>query len=158
LHSSLSKVTEQYTKLMELASKSKSEFGTDEQLSDTQTSAALKFFHKLESKLKDFKLNAAENNWVRSSFLHYIDMISGDHELHTHLESIVEALVTVCPGSETTLHMAVVAKDSARRTFGKKSTQFKAGNHRALNICRFTYGKQKASVLQSIVDKNEYQS
>ncbi|KAG0569456.1 hypothetical protein KC19_6G091500 [Ceratodon purpureus] len=158
LHTSLSKVTEQYVKLMELASKSKSEFGTDEKLTETQTSAALKFFHKLESKLKDFKLNGAENNWVRSSFLHYIDMISGDHELHTHLESIVEALVTVCPGSETTLHMAVVAKDSAKRTFGKKSAQFKAGNQRALNICRFTYGKQKASVLQSIVDKNDYQS
>lgn len=95
---------------------------------------------------------------IQTSTLHYIDMINGDHELHTHLESIVEALLTVCPGSETTLHMAVVAKDSARRTFGKKSSQFKAGNQRAVNICRFTYGKQKASVLQAIVDKNDYQS
>lgn len=158
LHSSLSKVTEHYMKLMELASKSKAEFGSDEKLKETQTSAGLKLFHKLETKLKDFKLNAAENNWVRSSFLHYIDLISGEHELHTHLESIVDALVTVCPGSETTLHMAVVAKDSARRTFGKKSAQFKAANQRAVNVCRFTCGKQKASVLQSIVDKNDYQS
>lgn len=143
---------------MELASQSKSEFGTDEKLSATQTSAAMKFFHKLEAKLKDFKLNASENNWVRSSFLHYIDMINGDHALHSHLESIVEALVTVCPGSETTLHMAVVAKDSARRTFGKKSNQFKHANQRAVNICRYTYGKQRLIVLQSIVDKNDYQS
>lgn len=158
LHTSLSKVTEDYVHLMELASQSKAEFGTDEKLSATQASAALKFFHKLETKLKDFKLNAIENNWVRSSFLHYIDMISGDHELHTHLETIVEALVTVCPGSETTLHMAVVAKDSSRRTFGKKSNQFKLSNQRALNICRYTYGKQRLSVLQSIVDKNDYQS
>ncbi|KAG0585784.1 hypothetical protein KC19_2G038800 [Ceratodon purpureus] len=158
LHTSLSKVTEDYVHLMELASQSKAEFGTDEKLSAMQTSAALKFFHKLETKLKDFKLNASENNWVRSSFLHYIDMISGDHELHTHLESIVEALVTVCPGSETTLHMAVVAKDSSKRTFGKKSNQLKHSNQRALNICRYTYGKQRLSVLQSIVDKNDYQS
>lgn len=158
LDTSLSKVTEQYMKLMELASKSKSEFGTDEKLSEIQTTEALRCFHILESKLKDFKLNEAENNWVRSSFVHYIDLINGDHDLHTHLETIVEALVTVCPGSETTLHMAVVAKDSSRRTFGKKSAQFKAANQRALNICRFTYGKQKVSVLQSIVDRNDYQS
>ncbi|XP_024369485.1 uncharacterized protein [Physcomitrium patens] len=158
LDASLSKVTEQYTKLMELASKPKSELGTDDKLSEIQTSAAMKFLHKLETKLRDFKLNAAESNWVRCSFLHYIDMISVDHELHTHLEGIVEALVTVCPGNETTLHMTVVAKDSARRTFGKKSPQFKAANQRALNICRFTYGKQKVSILQSVVDRNDYQS
>jgi len=157
LHVPLSRVTKRYTKLMELASRSKTEYVSDEKLSETQTSAALKFFQKLESKLKDFKLNAAENNWVRSSFLHYIDMISGDHELHPHLESVVEAMGTVCPGSETTLHMAVVAKDSARRTRGKKSVQFKSANHRALNICRSTYGKQRLSLLQSIVDKSDYQ-
>lgn len=150
-------LTLMYVMQMELASRSKTEYVSDEKLSETQTSAALKFFQKLESKLKDFKLNAAENNWVRSSFLHYIDMISGDHELHPHLESVVEAMGTVCPGSETTLHMAVVAKDSARRTRGKKSVQFKSANQRALNICRSTYGKQRLSLLQSIVDKSDYQ-
>nr|PNR41675.1 hypothetical protein PHYPA_019080 [Physcomitrium patens] len=43
------------------------------------------------SLLREFKLKAAENKWVRSSFLRYIDMIGGDHELHIHLESMQKA-------------------------------------------------------------------
>lgn len=140
---------------MELAARPKSDV-TDISLAETQALAALKFCHKLESKLKELKLNATEDNWVRASFLHYIDMINGDHELSPHLELVVEAMVTVCPGSESTLHMAVVSKDSARRTRGKKSPQFKTANQRALNICRSTYGKQKLALLQSIIDRNDY--
>lgn len=80
----------------------------------------LRCFYILESKLKDFKLNEVENNWVCLFFVYYIDLINGDYDFYIYLEIIVEVFVMVCFGSEIILYMVVVVKDLLRRIFGKK--------------------------------------
>lgn len=71
-------------------------------------------FYKFEIKLKDFKFNVVENNWVCFLFLYYIDLISGEYELYIYLEFIVDVFVMVCLGSEIILYMVVVVKDLVR--------------------------------------------
>jgi hypothetical protein len=156
LHTPLSQVTNHYTKLMELAARPKPEKVSDAKHADNQAMTALRFSHELERKLKDLKLRAVEENWIRVSFVHFIDLITSEHELSPHLELVVEAMAAVCPGSESTVHMSVLAKDSAKHTTGKKSVQFKSAHHRAMHICRCTYGKQKSSVLQALVDRDDH--
>jgi len=156
LHTPLSQVTNHYTKLMELAARPKPEKVSDAKHADNQATTALRFSHELERKLKDLKLRAVEENWIRGSFVHFIDLITSEHELSPHLELVVEAMAAVCPGSESTVHMSVLAKDSAKHTTGKKSVQFKSAHHRAMHICRCTYGKQKSSVLQALVDRDDH--
>ncbi|CAM6007029.1 unnamed protein product [Sphagnum balticum] len=156
LHTPLSQVTNHYTQLMELAARPKPEKVSDAKHADNQATTALRFSHELERKLKDLKLRAVEENWIRGSFVHFIDLITSEHELSPHLELVVEAMAAVCPGSESTVHMSVLAKDSAKHTTGKKSVQFKSAHHRAMHICRCTYGKQKSSVLQALVDRDDH--
>ncbi|CAK9877022.1 unnamed protein product [Sphagnum jensenii] len=155
LHTPLSQVTNHYAKLMEQTSRPKPERVSDAKHADNQATGALRFCHELERKLKDLKLRPLEENWLRASFVHSIDQITNEHELSPHLELVVEAMAAVCPGSESTLQMAVHAKDSAKHATGKKSVQFKSAHHRAMHICRCTYGKQKSSVLQSLVNRED---
>jgi hypothetical protein len=156
LHTPLSQVTNHYAKLMEQTSRPKPERVSDAKHADNQATGALRFCHELERKLKDLKLRPVEENWLRGSFVHSIDQITNEHELSPHLELVVEAMAAVCPGSESTLQMAVHAKDSAKHATGKKSVQFKSAHHRAMHICRCTYGKQKSSVLQSLVNREDH--
>ncbi|CAK9227018.1 unnamed protein product [Sphagnum troendelagicum] len=156
LHTPLSQVTNHYAKLMEQTSRPKPESVSDAKHADNQATGALRFCHELERKLKDLKLRPVEENWLRGSFVHSIDQITNEHELSPHLELVVEAMAAVCPGSESTLQMAVHAKDSAKHATGKKSVQFKSAHHRAMHICRCTYGKQKSSVLQSLVNREDH--
>ncbi|CAM6049142.1 unnamed protein product [Sphagnum compactum] len=156
LHTPLSQVTNHYAKLMEQTSRPKPERVSDAKHADNQATVALRFCHELERKLKDLKLRPVEENWLRGSFVHSIDQITNEHELSPHLELVVEAMAAVCPGSESTLQMAVRAKDSAKHATGKKSVQFKSAHHRAMHICRCTYGKQKSSVLQSLVNREDH--
>ncbi|CAM6026963.1 unnamed protein product [Sphagnum balticum] len=156
LHTPLSQVTNHYAKLMEQTSRPKPERVSDAKHADNQATGALRFCHELERKLKDLKLRPVEENWLRGSFVHSIDQITNEHELSPHLELVVEAMAAVCPGSESTLQMAVHAKDSAKHATGKKSVQYKSAHHRAMHICRCTYGKQKSSVLQSLVNREDH--
>ncbi len=141
---------------MEQTSRPKPERVSDAKHADNQATGALRFCHELERKLKDLKLRPVEENWLRASFVHSVDQITNEHELSPLLELVVEAMAAVCPGSESTLQMAVHAKDSAKHATGKKSVQFKSAHHRAMHICRCTYGKQKSSVLQSLVNREDH--
>ncbi|BFI04679.1 protein MpATXR1 [Marchantia polymorpha subsp. ruderalis] len=102
------------------------------------------------------KLDHRERCWLQASFTQLYTVsrdFLGPHGNYPYLEAALHAMEIVCPGSNSTLEVGLLVRETALNEFhGKKSLQYKVINQQVLRICQCIYGKQKASVLQSLVD------
>ncbi|KAG6546856.1 hypothetical protein Mapa_011472 [Marchantia paleacea] len=102
------------------------------------------------------KLDHRERCWLQASFTQLYTVsrdFMGPHGNYPYLEAALHAMEIVCPGSNSTLEVGLLVRETALNEFhGKKTSHYKVINQQVLRICQCIYGKQKAAVLQSLVD------